>query len=310
MGNCVIAKPSELASLTAYLLCDLIKEAGFPSGVVNIVLGYGQKAGEAIVKHPAIGAISFTGGTVTGRKIQEVAARTNKKISLELGGKNANIIFADCDKNLAIETSIRSSFANQGEICLCGSRILVERPFYDEFIAAFTERVRQLKVGDPRDPDNFMGALISKQHLEKVKGYIELAKSEGCEILAGGSSSLESGFFLAPTIIVNVSLNSPLMKEEIFGPVVCIIPFDTQDEVIRIANDTVYGLSASIWSSNLAKAQRIATRLDVGTTWINCWMARDLCMPFGGIKASGVGREGGKYSLEFFSEIQTVTMAL
>lgn len=311
VGNCVIAKPSELTSLTAYLLCDLIREAGFPPGVINIVFGYGAKAGEALVRHPYVKAISFTGGTVTGRRIQEIASLSNKKVSLELGGKNANIIFADCDLEATIATSLRSSFANQGEICLCGSRILVERSLYEEFVGKFKTEVEKLSVGDPADPKNFYGAVVSHQHLQKILSYIDLARTEGCKILTGGQR-IEglSGYFLQPTIITGVSLQSRLMKEEIFGPVVCIVPFDSFDEAVAIANDTEYGLSASVWSKDIVKATKMARSLDVGTVWINCWMVRDLNMPFGGVKSSGVGREGGNHSLEFFSEIKTISVAM
>lgn len=316
VGNCVIAKPSELTSLTAHMLCQLITEAGFPKGVVNVVLGLGSKAGEAIVRHPDIRAVSFTGGTATGRRIQEIASLTNKKISLELGGKNANIIFADCDKEKGIATTVHSSFANQGEICLCGSRILVQRPFYEEFLERFTAEVEKLEVGDPFDGKSFIGALVSAQHLAKVRSYIDLATNEGCKIMSGGSTpanlpeSHTGGYFLRPTVIANVSLDSPLMKEEIFGPVVCVVPFDTTEEAIAVANATEYGLSASVWTEDMKKAQHVAASVDVGTVWINCWMIRDLAMPFGGVKSSGIGREGGKHSLDFFSEVKTVTMAL
>lgn len=312
----MIAKPSELTSLTAWMLCDLFVKAGFPLGVVNIVFGYGWKAGEAIVSHPLVRAISFTGGTVTGRRIQEIASLTNKKISLELGGKNANIIFADCDLEAAVATSLRSSFANQGEICLCGSRILVQKDIYNEFLNKFIPKVTELKAGNPADSDSFMGALISAQHLAKVKSYIDLAQQEGCTILTGGeapsglSAENVGGYFLRPTVIGNVALDSRLMKEEIFGPVVCVVPFESEQDAIRIANDTEYGLSCSVWTKDLTKAQKVAAEIEVGTVWINCWMVRDLNMPFGGVKSSGIGREGGKYSLEFFSEIKTISMAL
>jgi len=310
-----VAKPSELTSLTAFLLCHLIREAGFPPGVVNIVFGYGAKAGEALVRHPDVRAISFTGGTVTGRRIQEIAALTNKKVSLELGGKNANIIFPDCDMEAALSTSVRSSFTNQGEVCLCGSRILVERSIYQEFLDRFVPIIEKLQVGDPMCPDNFMGALVSAQHLAKVQSYIGLALEEGCNVAAGGmkpqlTDEFNQGCFLRPTIITNVRLDSRLMKDEIFGPIVCVVPFDSEDEAIAIANSTEYGLAASLWTQDLKRAHRVAAQLDVGTVWVNCWMVRDLNMPFGGVKASGVGREGGKHSLDFFSEVKTISFAL
>lgn len=315
MGNCVIAKPSEFTSLTAHMLCKLIVQAGFPPGVVNLVFGLGAKAGDALVRHPHVRAISFTGGTVTGRRIQEAAAQTTKKVSLELGGKNANVVFADCEWDTMLATTIRSSFANQGEICLCGSRILVERSCYDQFLATFIPMVKALQVGDPAAPDTFMGALVSEQHLAKVRSYIDLAKSTGCTIMAGDeamalSEPFSTGYFLRPTVITDVSLDSPLMKEEIFGPVVCVVPFDTEQDAIITANDTEYGLSASVWTGDVKRAQRVASQIEVGTVWVNCWMMRDLSMPFGGVKASGVGREGGNYSLEFFSEVKTVSFAL
>jgi aminomuconate-semialdehyde/2-hydroxymuconate-6-semialdehyde dehydrogenase len=302
-----------MTSLTAFMLCEVLKKAGLPAGVVNIVFGLGNHTGAALVSHPDVRAISFTGGTATGRKIQELAAAHNKKISLELGGKNANVIFADCDLETAVATSIRSSFANQGEICLCGSRILVEKSIYDNFLSGFIKATSELRVGDPFDPETFVGALNSKPHMEKVQYYIDLARSEGCDILTPAIISpnvQKGGYFIAPTIILNVQRNSRLMMEEIFGPVVCIVPFEDEDDAIALANSTEYGLSASVWTKDIKRAHLMARKLEVGTVWVNCWMLRDLSMPFGGVKASGIGREGGKFSLEFFSEVKTVTMAI
>jgi aminomuconate-semialdehyde/2-hydroxymuconate-6-semialdehyde dehydrogenase len=314
MGNCVVAKPSEMTSLTAFKLAELTKEAGFPDGVFNVVFGLGQTAGQAIVEHPAIRAISFTGGTVTGRKIAALAAPHGKKVSLELGGKNPAVIFEDCDMDVAVNTSVRAGFANQGEICLCCSRIFVQRSIYPEFIEKFVAQVAALKVGDPSDPTTDMGALVSKDHQNKVMSYIELAKKEGGKIHCGGLAPVvtnhENGFFVAPTVITNVDPTSRIMQEEIFGPVVCVVPFDTEADAIALANGVEYGLAASVWTVDGKRGQRVARQIKSGVVWINCWMVRDLSTPFGGVKASGFGREGGTYALEFFSDIKTITSAL
>ncbi len=313
MGNCVVAKPSEMTSLTAFKLAKLFPDAGFPPGVFNLVFGYGQSAGQALVMHPNVRAISFTGGTVTGRRIAEMAAQTGKKVSLELGGKNPAIIFADSDLDLAVETSVRAAFANQGEVCLCCSRILVERPIYASFMEKFIPKVKGLVVGDPSSPTTSVGALVSKAHQEKVLSYISLALKEGHTVCCGSASApkitgFEEGYFVLPTVIADVGRSSPLMREEIFGPVVCVMPFDSEDEAILIANEIEYGLAASIWSKDGQKARRVAERVKSGVVWINCWMVRDLATPFGGVKASGYGREGGEYSLIFFSDIKTITV--
>jgi aminomuconate-semialdehyde/2-hydroxymuconate-6-semialdehyde dehydrogenase len=313
-GNCVIAKPSEITPMTAFLLSEICAEAGLPPGVLNIVHGLGPKVGSAIVSHPAIPAISFTGGTKTGAEIARVAAPMFKKLSLELGGKNPNIIFADCDFDQMLKTTVSSSFTNQGEICLCGSRIFVERAIYDKFKAAFIDKVKNLKVGDPLE-DNRIGALVSKGHMEKVLSYIDLAKQEGGTILTGGNrifreGRCEHGYFVEPTVIEGLSHTCRTNQEEIFGPVVTITPFDTDAEALEMANSTPYGLSATIWTQNLTRAHKTAHQLHSGIIWINCWLLRDLRTPFGGMKQSGVGREGGFEALDFFTEKKNVCIKL
>jgi len=310
-GNCVVAKPSEVTPMTAYLLSEICIEAGMPPGVLNIVHGLGHKVGEAISQNDHIKAISFTGGTKTGAHIASIAAPKFKKLSLELGGKNPNIIFADADFDDALKTTIHSSFANQGQICLCGSRIFVERPIYDKFRDAFVERVQNMKVSFPNDPDAKLGAVVSKPHMEKVLSYIELAKEEGGKVLAGGhqvqlSGEYADGFYIAPTIIEGLAYTCRTNQEEIFGPVVTITPFDTEDEVLMMANSVEYGLSSTIWTENLKRAHRMASKIEAGIVWINCWLVRDLRTPFGGVKNSGVGREGGFEALKFFTEPKNV----
>ncbi len=310
-GNCVIAKPSEITPYTAFLLGEVIRESGMPEGVLNIVHGDGQSAGDAIVKHPKIKAISFTGGTKTGEYIARTAAPMFKKLSLELGGKNPNIIFADCDFDDMIRTTIRSSFSNQGQICLCGSRIFIERSIYDRFKSEFIDRVNQLTVSYPSDPKAKMGAVVSKSHMEKVLSYIELAKEEGGIVLTGGhqvhlESPHHNGFYIAPTVVEGLAYDCRTNQEEIFGPVVTIMPFDTEEEVLKMANSTVYGLSATIWTSDIKKAHRIADQVEAGIVWINSWLVRDLRTAFGGVKASGVGREGGWEAMRFFTEAKNI----
>jgi aminomuconate-semialdehyde/2-hydroxymuconate-6-semialdehyde dehydrogenase len=314
-GCTVVAKPSELTPMTAYLFSALCKEAGMPNGVLNIVHGLGSKAGQAIVEHPEVSAISFTGGTATGKKIATTAAPMFKKLSLELGGKNPNLIFGDCDFEKAVTTSVQSSFSNQGEICLCGSRILVERNLFDEFVSEFVKRTKALVVGDPRVESTRIGALVSEAHLKKILSHINLAKEEGAVILTGGSQfkakgRCEGGYFVEPTVIVGLDEKCRTNQEEIFGPVVTIMPFDTEEEVIRYANSTSYGLSATIWTENLTRAHRVASRINSGIVWVNCWMFRDLRTPFGGMKQSGVGREGGWDALKFFTEAKNVCIKL
>lgn len=310
-GNCVIAKPSEVTPYTAYLLGKICNEAGMPPGVLNIVHGYGHKVGDAIVKHPKIKAISFTGGTKTGEYIAKTAAPMFKKLSLELGGKNPNIIFDDCDFDEMISTTVRSSFANQGQICLCGSRIFVQRGIYEKFKTAFVERVNKLTVSHPTDPKAKMGALVSKPHLEKVISYIELAQQEGGKVIAGGNrvhleAPYDQGYYLQATVIEGLEYTCRTNQEEIFGPVVTLTPFDTEEDVLNMANSTEYGLSATLWTSDLQRAHRMADKIQAGIVWVNAWLVRDLRTPFGGVKSSGVGREGGWEALRFFTEPKNV----
>lgn len=310
-GNCVVAKPSEVTPYTAYLLGKVAKEAGMPDGVLNILHGEGGAVGDAIVKHTKIKAISFTGGTKTGEYIARTAAPMFKKLSLELGGKNPNIIFADCDFDEMLSTTLRSSFANQGQICLCGSRIFVERPIYEKFKSAFVEKVSKTVVSNPQDPKAKLGAVVSKPHMEKILEYVELAKSEGGNVLTGGErvqleAPYDQGYYVRPTVIEGLAFDCRTNQEEIFGPVVTITPFDTEEEVLMMANSTMYGLSATLWTSDLKRAHRMANELDAGIVWINAWLVRDLRTPFGGVKASGVGREGGWEALRFFTEAKNV----
>ena len=314
-GNCIIAKPSEVTPMTAYLLSEAAIEAGLPKGVLNIIHGLGAKVGASITEATGIKAISFTGGTSTGKAIASVAAPMFKKMSLELGGKNPNIIFEDCDFDKALSATVMSSFANQGQICLCGSRIMVQRSIYEKFRDAFVEKVSKLKVGDPKNEDSNLGAIVSKEHLEKIKYYINLAKEEGGKILTGGESPVldgrcEDGYFMRPTIIEGLSYDCRTNQEEIFGPVVTIMPFDAAEDALIYANSTVYGLASTVWTKSLGTAQLMADKIDSGIVWINCWLVRDLRTPFGGMKASGVGREGGNEALRFFTEPKNVCIKL
>ena len=315
VGNCVVAKPSEITPMTAFKLSELCIEAGLPKGVLNIVHGFGHKVGSAITEHPEVSMISFTGGTKTGAEIARVAAPKFKKLSLELGGKNPNIIFADCDFEKALNRTLDSSFDNQGQICLCGSRIFIERPIYEQFRDAFVERTSQMKVGSPYDDDSRIGALVSKSHMEKVLSYVDLAKDEGGTVLTGGKQvKLEGphaeGWYMRPTIIEGLAYNCRTNQEEIFGPVVTIMPFDTEDEVLEYANSTEYGLASTIWTENLTRAHRMANKIHSGIVWINCWLLRDLRTPFGGVKNSGVGREGGFEAMKFFTEPKNVCIKI
>jgi len=310
-GNCVVAKPSELTPMTAYMLAKACIEADLPPGVLNIIHGLGNKAGQPIVEHPDIKAISFTGGTETGKNIARTAAPMFKKLSLEMGGKNPNIIFADCNFDQMMVDTLRSSFSNNGQICLCGSRIYVERPIYDKFKAELVKRTQFLKIGDPFSSITDLGALVSQAHKEKVLGYIALVEVEGGTILCGGKSlemegELAGGFFLRPAVIEGLPGECRTIQEEIFGPVVTIAPFDTEEEAVSLANSTHYGLSATVWTNDISKANRMAEELLAGIIWINCWMVRDLRTPFGGVRNSGVGREGGLEALRFFTEPRNV----
>ena len=310
-GNTVVAKPSEITPMTAYLLSQVLHEVGFPKGVLNIVHGGGPKAGEAICVHPGIKAISFTGGTSTGQRIIEMAGKQFKKLSLELGGKNPNIIFADCDFDDMLATTVRSSFANQGQICLCGSRILIEDSLYDKFKGAFLEKVRKMQVGNPADDSTKLGAVVSEPHMKKILSYIELAKAEGGNVLAGGNrveltGDLKNGYFIEPTVIENLNQDCRTNQEEIFGPVVTIDKFSSDAEALDKANATQYGLASTIWTSDLKRAHQMAEHIHAGIVWINCWLERDLRTPFGGTKSSGIGREGGFEAMKFFTEPKNV----
>lgn len=313
-GNTVVAKPSEVTPATAYLLSEILDEVGFPAGVLNIVHGTGPNVGEPLVSHPEVPVISFTGGTATGARISSVAAPMFKKLSLELGGKNPNVIFADCNFEKMLRTTLQSSFANQGQICLCGSRILVERPLYDRFVAAFVERVKALKVGRPDDPSTQVGAVVSKDHQAKILHYIQLAQEEGGTVECGGQAlypeGVEMGFYVAPTVITGLNMNCRTNQEEIFGPVVTIQAFDSEEEALALANATKYGLAATVWTENLKRAHRVAANIHSGIVWVNNWLVRDLRTPFGGVKASGVGREGGFEALRFFTEPKNVYIDL
>lgn len=310
-GNCVVAKPSEVTPLSAYLFSKICMEAGLPKGVLNIVHGLGPDAGQAIVEHHKVKAISFTGGTKTGEHLARTAAPMFKKLSLELGGKNPNIIFNDADLEKAVETSVRASFSNQGQICLCGSRIYIQDKLYNDFRDKFVEAVAKLKLGDPQDQDTNIGAVVSKAHFEKVLNHIDIAKDEGGKVLIGGQAvkgkgRCSEGYFIAPTVIEGLAPTCSTNKDEIFGPVVTLNKFKTEEEVLALANGTNYGLSATIFTNDLNRAHRVAEKIEAGIVWINTWLLRDLRTPFGGVKSSGVGREGGFEALRFFTEPKNV----
>lgn len=314
-GCTVVAKPSEVTPMTAYLLSELCIEAGLPAGVLNIVHGLGGKVGNAIVSHKDVPLISFTGGTKTGAHIASVAAPMFKKMSLELGGKNPNLIFADCDYDKMLATTLHSSFSNQGQICLCGSRIFVEKPLYEKFKKDFVEQTKKLAVGAPLDEKTRVGAVVSKPHMEKILSYIELAQKEGGKILCGGKQfnpggEFGEGYYIEPTIIEGLPHDCRTNQEEIFGPVVTVMPFESEEEVLAYANSTIYGLASTVWTQDITRAHRVAQGIHAGIVWINCWLLRDLRTPFGGVKSSGVGREGGFEALEFFTEPKNVCIKL
>ncbi|RCH76245.1 MAG: aldehyde dehydrogenase family protein [Candidatus Poseidoniales archaeon] len=305
MGNTVVCKPSELTPLTADLLMRVIDEVGLPPGVVNLVHGNGN-AGSILTGDPDVDLVSFTGGTSTGAKVAQSASPQFKKLSLELGGKNASIVFSDCNLEETVKGVTRAAFLNQGQVCLCGSRILVEDPIYDQFMDMFVESVESMVIGDPMHEDTDLGALISKQHLEKVESYVSLALEEGGEIVTGGKpclpKELEGGNWMSPTVVTGLGTESRCSTEEVFGPFVTVHRFNSEEDAIKIANNTRYGLAGSIWTGDIERGKRVAESIHTGMIWVNTWLHRDLRVPFGGVKDSGVGREGGKWSMGFFSE--------
>jgi aminomuconate-semialdehyde/2-hydroxymuconate-6-semialdehyde dehydrogenase len=311
-GNTAVAKPSELTPTTAHLLTEICQEVGLPAGVFNVIQGRGATAGAALVAHPGVPLISFTGGTATGAEIARTAGPLFKKVALELGGKNPTLVFADADLDEVAPAAVRAAFENQGEICLCGSRLLVEEKIYPEFLDRFVAATRALKVGDPLDPATDQGALISSGHRDKVLSYLQLARAEGGRVLCGGgppaglSERCRGGFFVEPAVLTGLDVGCRVNQEEVFGPVAAVIPFSSEAEAVSQANATPFGLSASLWTQNLARAHRVAEALECGTVWVNCWLLRDLRTPFGGTKSSGVGREGGDEALRFFTEPKTV----
>ena len=314
-GNTVVAKPSEVTPMTAFLLSKICIEAGLPKGILNIVHGHGAKVGDPLTTHADTPIISFTGGTVTGKHIASVTAPMFKKISLELGGKNPNIIFADANFDKAVKMAVKAAFSNQGQICLCGSRLFVQKEIYADFKQALLDKVSQLKVGDPTNENSNLAAVVSEAHMNKILGKIEEAKKLGGKILTGGNrvileGNLKNGYYIEPTVIEGLPFDCSINQEEIFGPVVSLIPFESEEEVIEMANSTKYGLSASIYTENISKGHRVAANIDAGVVWINTWLLRDLRIPFGGMKQSGVGREGGFKSLHFFTEPKNVCVKI
>jgi aminomuconate-semialdehyde/2-hydroxymuconate-6-semialdehyde dehydrogenase len=315
-GNTVVVKPSEETPGTATLLAEVMEAAGIPAGVYNVVHGFGpQAAGQALTTHPDVAAITFTGESRTGQAIMRDAAANVKHLSFELGGKNAAVIFADCDLEAAVAGTVRSSFANAGQVCLCSERVYVQRPLYERFVQAMAERARALRCGDPYDPHTTMGPLISREHREKVLAYFELARREGAQVICGGGvpdvpEALAEGYYVQPTIWTGLADDARCVREEVFGPVCHVRPFDDEDEAIALANDSPYGLAAAIWTRDLGRAHRVARAMEAGLTWVNCWYLRDLRTPFGGLKLSGVGREGGEHSIRFYSELRNICIKL
>ena len=314
-GNTVVAKPSEITPATAFLLSKILDEVNFPKGVLNIIHGTGLEVGEPLVSHPDIPIISFTGGTVTGKRINKIAASSFKKISLELGGKTPNVIFSDCDFEHMLKTTLKSSFSNQGQICLCGCRIIVERSIYDRFLMSFIEKTKKLIIGPPSNSSTQIGAIVSADHKEKILSYIKLAKREGGKIECGGESVIldgenSGGYYISPTIITGLDMNCKTNQEEIFGPVVTVMPFDSENEALELANNSKYGLASTVWTNDLKKAHRVSNNIYTGIVWVNSWLVRDLRTPFGGVKNSGVGREGGVESLRFFTEPKNIYIDL
>jgi aminomuconate-semialdehyde/2-hydroxymuconate-6-semialdehyde dehydrogenase len=313
-GNTVVCKPSELTPLTASALAEIVAGAGLPAGVFNLVHGTGSEAGQALVEHPGVRAVSFTGGTATGARVAATAAPLFKKLSLELGGKNPTLVFADCDFDAAVDGAVQAAFRNQGQICLCGSRLLVEASLHDRFVAAFIERARALRIGDPADEATQLGALVSHAHRDKVESYVRLAREEGGSVVGGERPSLappfDAGAFLSPAVVTGLAHDCRSVQEEIFGPVVSVHRFRDEREAVALANAVHYGLSASVWTRDAARAHRVAAALDTGMVWVNTWLLRDLRVPFGGTKSSGLGREGGFRSLDFFTEERNVCIAL
>ncbi len=314
-GNTVVAKPSEVTPMTAFILSKICIEVGLPKGILNIVHGLGSKIGDPLTTHLDTPIVSFTGGTVTGKHISKLTAPMLKKVSLELGGKNPNIIFSDANFDKAVSTAARAAFTNQGQICLCGSRLFIQEPIYEKFKIALIEKARKLQVGDPKEKSSNLGAIVSKVHMNKILSKIEQAKKQGGKIVFGGKrlildGVLKEGYYIEPTIIEGLSYDCDINQKEIFGPVVSLIPFKTEEEVVAMANSTKYGLSASIFTENISKGHRVAANIDSGVIWINTWLLRDLRIPFGGMKQSGVGREGGFKSLEFFTEPKNICVKI
>lgn len=314
-GNTTVIKPAETTPLSVSLLGEIAKEAGIPDGVVNVVHGQGGVVGTALTTHPEVDLISFTGSTATGKRIMKNGADSLKKVSFELGGKAANIVFEDANLDKAIPVSIQAAFMNSGQVCLAGSRILVQRTIFDEFLSRFKQAAMDLKVGDPQNADTKMGPVVSEEHYKKVTSYLEIAKEENATLICGGKRPelpdyLQNGYYLEPTVYVQENSKSRICQEEIFGPIVTIIPFDTEEEALEIANDTEYGLNGVVWTDNLQRAHRISHNVRAGTIWVNCWFVRDLRAPFGGFKKSGIGREGGHHSMEFFTEAKNICIAL